>query len=103
MPTDWPDVARSAARTLSRLPRWSVLRLATISGVSVGWWVMALVSGAVGALSAVATVTVVHLYLKGSRKGALPIASSSVAAGRDVGIYRAAGRPGEQAKDDSNR
>jgi len=46
------------------LPRWLVLRLASVSGVNAGWWVMSLSAAVVGALSAVVVVTLVHFSLK---------------------------------------
>jgi hypothetical protein len=42
-----------------------VLRLATVSGVSAGWWVLAFASAVAGAVAAVAVTTAVHVVLKG--------------------------------------
>lgn len=59
------ESAVSAGQSVKKVPRWTVLRLASVTGVNAGWWVMAIVSGLVGALMAVLSVTVVHYYLKG--------------------------------------
>lgn len=55
----------SFAESVKRAPRWAVLRLAAVSGVNAGWWIMAIVSAVVGGLMAVLCVTMVHHYLKG--------------------------------------
>lgn len=57
--------AVSSMQSAKNAPRWTVLRLASVSAVSAGWWVMSIVSGLVGALAAVLCVTVAHEYLKG--------------------------------------
>lgn len=57
--------AVSFIQSAKKMPRWAVLRLASVTGVNAGWWIMAIVSGLVGAVTAVLCVTVVHHYLKG--------------------------------------
>ena len=59
-------LARPKVRAVERLPQWFVLRLATVTGVSVGWWTMALSAVVTGGVSAVVVVTVVHEVLKPS-------------------------------------
>lgn len=61
------------ARVVRNGPRWFVLRLATRTGISAGWWIMAICSAVVGAVAAVAVVTVVHWSLRS--RSALPVAS----------------------------
>lgn len=51
-------------RKVVHFPRWFVLRLASISGVSAGWWTMAIVASLVGAVSAVVATTALHEFLK---------------------------------------
>lgn len=59
------ESAVSSMQSVKNAPRWTVLRLETVTGVNAGWWIMAIVSGLVGALTAVLCVTMVHHYLKG--------------------------------------
>lgn len=56
--------ARRALAYVRRMPKWALLRVATVSGVNVGWWIMAFWSAVVGAISAVVVVTIVHSMLK---------------------------------------
>lgn len=58
------ESAISSMQSAKNAPRWTVLRLETVTGVNAGWWVMAIVSSLVGALMAVLCVTMVHVYLK---------------------------------------
>lgn len=61
------------AQSVREFPRWVVLRLATVTGVSAGWWVMAICAAVVGAVAAVVLVTVVHRIL--DDRSALPVSS----------------------------
>lgn len=54
--------------TVRNLPMWTLFRLATVTGVSAGWWIMAFVSAVVGAVAAVFAMTVVHEILKGRKR-----------------------------------
>lgn len=56
---------REAVGQVRSLPRWMVLRLATVSGVSAGWWIMAFAAAVAGAVAAIAVTTLVHVSLKG--------------------------------------
>jgi hypothetical protein len=58
------DRAASALSRLREVPETALWSLASVTGVNVGWWIMAIVSAITGALVAVVAVTVVHLYLK---------------------------------------
>lgn len=67
---------QSAAQTARNLPRLSILRLATATGVSAGWWIMAICSAVVGAVVAVVVVTVVHSVLNHREAVAIESATS---------------------------
>jgi len=60
------EAAVSKLRVARRLPRWAVLRLATVTGVSAGWWVMTITAGAVGAVAAAVVVTLVYETMRPS-------------------------------------
>jgi hypothetical protein len=58
---------RSVAGAVVETPRWVVLRLATVTGVNAGWWIMAIASAVTGAVTSVVVTTVVHSALKEGR------------------------------------
>lgn len=65
-------------RKARKIPRLFVLRLATKTGVSAGWWIMSITAALIGAVAAVAAVTVVHVLLK--RQSPLDVESTALPA-----------------------
>jgi uncharacterized membrane protein len=68
----------STGRGVKKTPKWVVLRLSTVSGVSAGWWAMALIASIIGAVSAVTVVTIVQSYLKRKQNQAAQVSLRDV-------------------------
>lgn len=58
-------------------PRQWLLLLADRTGINAGWWIMAICSAVIGAISAVVIVTLVHLELKSRSATLVPSRSSA--------------------------
>jgi uncharacterized membrane protein YeaQ/YmgE (transglycosylase-associated protein family) len=70
--------AASIGAGAKKSPKWLVLRLSTITGLSAGFWAMALIASIIGAASAVTVVTVVRSYLTRKRNQAAKVSLSGV-------------------------
>lgn len=70
--------AASIGAGAKKSPKWLVLRLSTITGLSAGFWAMALVASIVGAASAVTVVAAVRSYLNRKRNQAAKVSLSGV-------------------------
>lgn len=71
-------VAATVRRGLSaipQLPRWFVLRLSLVTGISPGWWVVAFLSAVVGAVAAVVGVSIYGHLARGGQSVPVPIES----------------------------